>query len=883
MRRFAKFRNRVLSPPTLVLLLTLSVGSVLLLSKTPTSTSSGTADSQVTRAEGRSTQPGCCGDEEGEQKPHLLAGSYYKVTDGFSAQLLLNNKGPAPIEVQPTLFSLNGQRFELPIVTAEANNHQFIDFRDWVALAGAQFSEGSLQVLYRGKDLELGVQIHLTNEIHSLSFEEKLTELGKGSTRLEGVWWLPSPKGEVSLVVSNTTESSLATVAKIQGESPRKHGNLTIDLAPHETRVVDIRTGILQREHGAMSRFGSISIEHNGTAGAVVARAMAAERNLGYSLPVQFSSPAAAKSNNLQGAGLRLADVRADRLSAKVVLHNASQAEMIVTGRVPYTTTTGAAGELHLPQEQLSAGQTEVIDVTQLLRIQGVRRNDVSSASLELQHTGDLGALITSCFSVTDSGNQVFRVPIWDVAAQRSATGGYPWYIAGDSSTVIYIKNVTDQTQNYRMYLKLTGGDYVFPLTTVAPHQTTVIDVRKLRDTQAPDVNGRTIPREETRGQVQWSSTGGVDRVLIGRSEQVDLVRGISSNYACQNCCPNNFYDGWLTPAQSTGFQGEQLQFIAMQQDMNCYGQVYPPYQVGTPSFTSSNLSICNPDWNTGTTTGVGPGESSIFASWTADGWFFGPFGVCDYTPADVLRDALCSVVAVSVESNVDTVRPSGTGGTSTATIKVATNPPSPNQNVQLSLSAGNSTGGHVSHSGTRPLGTLDATQGQTNSQGIFETTYHAPIFGGSVIVSATLNGFPASNTLEYLVVVPGLSEIGASADYSLVGQTTTHPDNHFGTQTAITNLPLIASDYLGQFPGADILRYNDLSLKWGGKFDLSNNWSATGSHSEHRTGINCDVFSGNVPSSRWSVLTDIFAARHSPNFGDETSSANHWHLRFSQ
>jgi len=199
----------------------------------------------------------------------------------------------------------------------------------------------------------------------------------------------------------------------------------------------------------------------------------------------------------------------------------------------------------------------------------------------------------------------------------------------------------------YRMYLKLSGGDYVFPLTTVAPHQTTVIDIRKLRDTQVPDVNGQKIPAGEKRGQIQWSLTGGVDRVVIGRSEQVDLVRGISSNYACQNCCPNSFFDGWLTPVQSTGFEGGQIQFIAMQQDANCYGQVYPAYQAGSPFYTSSDLSICNPDFNSGTTTGVGPGEAIINGGWTADAWFFGPFGVCDYTPEEVLREALCEVLAV--------------------------------------------------------------------------------------------------------------------------------------------------------------------------------------------------------------------------------------------
>jgi hypothetical protein len=201
------------------------------------------------------------------------------------------------------------------------------------------------------------------------------------------------------------------------------------------------------------------------------------------------------------------------------------------------------------------------------------------------------------------------------------------------------------------MYLKLSGGDYVFPLTTVAPHQTTVIDIRKLRDTQVPDVNGQTIPVGETRGQVQWSLTGGVDKVVIGRSEQVDLVQGISSNYACQNCCPNNFFDGWLTPVQSTGFQGDQIQFIAMQQDANCYGQVYPPYQVGTPFYTSSDMSVCNPDFNTGTTTGVGPGEAFINGAWMGDKWLFTPTGDCDYTPEEVLREAICDILARRVDS----------------------------------------------------------------------------------------------------------------------------------------------------------------------------------------------------------------------------------------
>lgn len=600
-------------------------------------------------AQAQERPAGCCGGEGGD-KPHLLAGSYYSLKNNFSAKLLLNNKGPHVIEVQPTLFTLSGERFDVPPVTVAPNSHRFEDLGDWAALGGPQFDEGSVQVFHRGKDLVLGVQIYVTDDTHSLSFDEKLTELGKpGSARLEGVWWLPSPKGEVDLILSNTTDASLSVSTSIRGEQPKRAGSMTVEVAPHETKVLNVERHLLGKQVGAMSSFGAISIEHNGGPGALLGRAMAMDAGLGYSLPIQFSDPAKAKSNKLQGAGLRIGKVGKESLSPIVVAHNAGAANVLLSGYIPYTAEDGTKGTITLPQVELTPGETEVIDATPHLRTHGI--GDTVAAGLEFEHTGELGSVITSAFSVSRNRNQVFRVPLWDIAAQRSATGGYPWYIEGDSSTMVYIKNVTSEPRQYRMYLKLSNGDYVFPLATVEPNQTTVIDVRKLRDSQVPDVNGQTIPLTETRGQVQWSMTGGVDRVLIGRSEQVDLVRGTSSNYACQNCCGNNFYDGWITPAEDSGFQGDELMFIAMQTDANCYGQVFQPYPANVPTYSSSDYNICNPHWALGTTTGVSPGLATISASWTGDAWFMNIGEYCDYTPVQALKEALCEALARRVDS----------------------------------------------------------------------------------------------------------------------------------------------------------------------------------------------------------------------------------------
>ena len=63
------------------------------------------------------------------EKPHLLAGSYYSMRGGLKATLLLNNKGPRPLEVRPTLFSLAGERLDIQPVIVEGNSFRMIDLR----------------------------------------------------------------------------------------------------------------------------------------------------------------------------------------------------------------------------------------------------------------------------------------------------------------------------------------------------------------------------------------------------------------------------------------------------------------------------------------------------------------------------------------------------------------------------------------------------------------------------------------------------------------------------------------------------------------------------------------------------------------------------------
>jgi hypothetical protein len=147
------------------------------------------------------------------------------------------------------------------------------------------------------------------------------------------------------------------------------------------------------------------------------------------------------------------------------------------------------------------------------------------------------------------------------------------------------------------------------------------------------------------------------------------------------------------------------------------------------------------------------------------------------------------------------------------------------------------------------------------------------------MIIRATINGITKES--YFVVYIVGLQQLQAGNEYTLTGGTATHPGdyNHFGTAIAVANLPLICNDYEAMYPGSTNPEINDMSLPFGGKFEIAGNWGA-GSHAEHRVGRNCDFETAGIPASRWAALNLIFLARNVQNVNDETADG-HWHLRF--
>lgn len=194
----------------------------------------------------------------------------------------------------------------------------------------------------------------------------------------------------------------------------------------------------------------------------------------------------------------------------------------------------------------------------------------------------------------------------------------------------------------------------------------------------------------------------------------------------------------------------------------------------------------------------------------------------------------------ISVRVSPSEVWPKETGGNTQASVVVSSTKPAPPEGctVILKVEPVENSGGH-SHGGNRPKGTVNPTTITIpgGSLAAVSATYNSSEVSGEEKIKAEVKGETKSEA-TIKVLVPGFLELGEGDGYALIGQTSSHPQNHYGTENTLYSLLDIAGVYYETEKGT--LRINDISLEWGGLFDIKANWSTP--HKSHRTGKNVDV-----------------------------------------
>ena len=161
------------------------------------------------------------------------------------------------------------------------------------------------------------------------------------------------------------------------------------------------------------------------------------------------------------------------------------------------------------------------------------------------------------------------------------------------------------------------------------------------------------------------------------------------------------------------------------------------------------------------------------------------------------------------------------------------------------------------------------------DANGMHTLTFEAPEESGTIEITGvgTSPSYPGETFRGVLTInvgLGGLVSLPSGSEYTLIGQTATHTDNHYGKPRMISSLQSVALAFF-QATG-NVLEINDMSLVSGGLFDYQANWSRP--HASHRFGLDADMRLVS-PQDR-PLLRNIFQS-HSYMVIVE---GNHWHVR---
>lgn len=137
--------------------------------------------------------------------------------------------------------------------------------------------------------------------------------------------------------------------------------------------------------------------------------------------------------------------------------------------------------------------------------------------------------------------------------------------------------------------------------------------------------------------------------------------------------------------------------------------------------------------------------------------------------------------------------------------------------------------------------GATNYDSGKTNKSGVFNFYYRGPKAAGETVVKVEYkfpNGVKGSRSITFISRKNGLVRFTGGTGIKLVGSNSKHPGNHWGTSALNTLLRNVGSDFYKKYKQAIFV--NDMSLQYGGLFDINGNWKPE--HHEHRTGRNADV-----------------------------------------
>ncbi len=495
------------------------------------------------------------------------------------AEILLNNRSPDKRDVTAAFYTPEGAVVTGQTVTLKPGEVRSMQIADLVLPdhPGKKKMNG-MTLTYFGDMMEVAAQITLPGAAHgagSVDIPFSAT-MDYHSAIQEAVWWMPEG-GEAAIILGNAGEEPIvASLKYANGESQ------DISLGPFATEIVERRS---DQTSGAGGAAESVRLELSGPMGSLRASGFVTSVDNAFSSGIRFYDPKSIRQPSLFATNLRLGKTK-----ARMVLRNSGDEVISATPR--FMPLAGESSDpFELSPVSIEPHQTIEVDL-EPLRKAAKARSDFDMVSVQVVNNNATNNLIGALYVTVSKTATTYDVPLRDSGPVSHSTGGYPWRLDGDYSSVVSISNTREKTSEYRVTINYEGGRYSLSVKELAAGETAIFDLRDIRDEQVPDKDGNTIPRSVRSGQFRWSLIGDDTSRLIGRSEVVSLSKGVSSSFSCPVCCPDSFAGFEFSPSSSAGPVGGTAMLAVDGFYSDCYFNLSAPFGVSPYGLWVQNPSV---------------------------------------------------------------------------------------------------------------------------------------------------------------------------------------------------------------------------------------------------------------------------------------------------
>lgn len=561
-------------------------------------------------------------------KPQRLFAPHWTTQDGFQTTIYIRNVHIEQAVSATLSLVLDGRTITLPPTQIDPMQTISIDVTNALADSGEKLDQsGGATIDFEGESAgQLNAAAHVLDSAASLGFTFPFSPDGSTiSGSLEGVAFYYGKNTDGFIALQNTTEKETAALPTIfvsgreisLGRKPLKPGEAATIKIPS---LEDLSAA---SPPTAGPQGVGVRIEYEDNPGAVVAQGWTMDEAIGFSAAFSFHHKSSCDCNrevqHLYGAGIMIGSggMGPGVIFSPYIATRNNSGEPTTVSPVFSFELDGKVRKVSLPGVALGPEEATVINLRKYQEAGGFPLS-VQMGDIDVQYTGEAGAVVAELASVDQNGSFVSPAPL--------TCNGNPdqhmvfWRTDGDWHSSITVESITDKDSDLEITISYPGGIYVFE-KTIATHESMMISINDLQQSQTPDSEGRRIPLDARMGGVNiWSEDANSGPVINAM-----LMNPVTRT--CGSCGADGYVGSALptedyrcvNPGTAGGFEAHQVgdQFglkIVLNWTSGRRDCVFPNYT----TVTSYNPSVAN--MSGGNLVCYGPGNSYITA-YTSGTW----------------------------------------------------------------------------------------------------------------------------------------------------------------------------------------------------------------------------------------------------------------------